>query len=295
MKSRSNESAASGDAIESVTTVPTRLLVSVRSEQEIDDAIAGGADIVDLKEPRDGALAPTTIELWNSVSQWTDQASVSLPAASQTQSIRFSAALGESEQAISIAASLSPAFAFAKVGPSNCDTPQRLTELWATVFGQLNGVTELVAVAYADHESAGCLPAEQVFKLAAEFGFQRCLIDTFRKDGRTTVDHLGINGLTHLASVAQQRQLWWALAGSIRLDQVERFRRESIWPNCFGVRGDVCGGDRQGVLSTMRVMQWKDACTIQPNCTTETDCTTRPDRVAWPDRVTRPNRVPSGS
>ena len=102
MKSRSNDSAGSGCAIESVTAVPTRLLISVRSEQEIDDAIAGGADIVDLKEPRNGALAPTTIELWNSVSQWTNQGSANSPAEYQNQSIRFSAALGESEQATSI-------------------------------------------------------------------------------------------------------------------------------------------------------------------------------------------------
>ena len=271
MKSRSNGSAGSPAAAGSVSAVRPWLLISVRSEQEIDDAIAGGADIIDLKEPRDGALAPTTIELWNSVSQWTDQVATSLPAEDRSESIRFSAALGESDQATSIANSLPPTFAFAKVGPSNCNTPQRLTKLWSKVRDQLNSATELVAVAYADHRSARCLPAEQVFKLAGEFGFKRCLIDTLNKDGRTTVDHLGIDGVGRLASVARQEGLWWTLAGSIRLDQIERFDRNLILPDCFGVRGDVCGGDRQAVLSTIRVRQWKQACTRQPNSATRPD------------------------
>lgn len=271
MKSRSNDSAGPRSSKKPAETASARLLISVRSEQEVDDAIAGGADIVDLKEPRRGALAPTSTELWNSVSHGNNQHSAGRCCEDRSDTIRFSAALGESEQATSIAAFLPPTFAFAKVGPTDCDTKERLTELWSAVLDQLNCRTELVAVAYADHESARCLPAEQVFQLAAEFGFKRCLIDTLGKDGRSTVDHLGIDGLRRLASVVEQQRLWWTLAGSITLDQIEWLHRQSIWPDCFGVRGDVCVGDRQSVLSATRVKQWKQAC------------------------VTRPSRVPSGS
>ena len=36
----------------------TRLLVSVRSAEEAEIALAGGADVIDVKEPRRGALGP---------------------------------------------------------------------------------------------------------------------------------------------------------------------------------------------------------------------------------------------
>jgi uncharacterized protein (UPF0264 family) len=255
MKSRSNDSAGPRHTIESAEAWPPQLLISVRSEQEIDDAIAGGADIVDLKEPRNGALAPTTVQLWNSVSRQLNH----------LDAVRFSAALGESQEALSIARSLPSSFAYAKVGPSNCDTAERLVGLWTGVLGLLNPATELVAVAYADHEAANCLPAETVFKLAAEFGFRRCLIDTLVKDGRTTIDHLGMEGLQLIASVAKQNQLWWVLAGSIRLHQVDSLDRKIIQPNCFGVRGDVCEEGRVGSLSTARVWQWKQSCVTRTN------------------------------
>ena len=36
--------------------MPTRLLVSVRSADEAEAAIAGGADVIDVKEPSHGPL-----------------------------------------------------------------------------------------------------------------------------------------------------------------------------------------------------------------------------------------------
>lgn len=267
MKSTSNDSAGSSAAFDTSEASPTQLLISVRSEQEIDAAIAGGADIVDLKEPSNGALAPTSVQLWDSVSR----------KAHQYNSVRFSAALGESREAVSIAQSLPETFTFAKVGPSGCNTSDRMIGMWSNVSQRLNPAIELVAVAYADHEASKSLPAETVFSLAAEFGMRRCLIDTRVKDGRTTIDHLGMDGLQRLALCANENRLWWALAGSMRQDQVESLRGNFIQPDCFGVRGDVCKSGREGTLSASRVMQWKQKCLIRPSC------------------LTRPSQVRSGS
>ncbi len=175
------------------------LLVSVRSEQEIDTAISGGADIIDLKEPSNGALAPTSVQMWNSVSR----------RSCSTRPIQFSAALGEPMDALPIAPSLPSEFAFAKVGPSGCKTASQLVQLWSDLRGLLNPETELVAVAYADHKASDCLPAETVFAVAAESGLRKCLVDTLVKDGQTSVDHLGFDGLGRLTAIAKANQLWW--------------------------------------------------------------------------------------
>jgi len=270
MKTRSNDSAGSGGAL------PSRLLVSVRSEQEIDTAIDGGADIIDLKEPRNGPLAPTETEIWESVSR----------RATDPTSIQFSAALGESKDALAIASSVPKQFAFAKVGPSDCDTAIGLRQLWSEVRKRLDPKIELVAVAYADHGASNGLPAETVFSLAADFGFDRCLIDTYAKDGRSTIDHLGIDGIEQLSLIAKKNQLWWALAGSICLDQATTLYRHSLNPDCFGVRGDVCEGGRTGELSILRVRRWKEHCLTQTSDSR--------NHSAEPV-VNQPNRVLSGS
>ncbi len=245
--SRVGSAGASPSRVGSERAAPS-LLVSVRSEWEIDAAIAGGADIVDLKEPSDGALAPTSVQLWQSVAQ----------RAGKHPLIRFSAALGESKQARLIASGLPQRFAFAKVGPSGCGSQESLRQLWSDIRQLLSPQIELVAVAYADHLASGCLPAEQVFALASECGFKRGLIDTYVKDGRSTIDLLGTAALQRLSQLAERHRLWWALAGSIRLDQAESLRRQNqIQPDCFAVRGDVCEAGRTGVLSVSRLAAWK--------------------------------------
>ena len=226
------------------------LLISVRSKREMDAAMTGGADIVDLKEPRKGALAPTSVSFWRSISEL----------AVNEKAVSFSAALGESQEARIIAQFLPAEFRFAKVGPSGCGTRHSLTHLWIDVRSRIDPQTELVAVAYADHQASGCLSAESVFTLAAELGFSRVLIDTFVKNGRSSIDHLGFEQLQLLSQIAGEHKIGWALAGSIRMHDVSMLAQRGIVPNCYGVRGDVCQGTRESELSVERVRQWKANC-----------------------------------
>src|SRR4051812_33357777 len=50
-----------GPAVRSLYTSPMQLLVSVRSELEAHRAVAGGADVIDAKEPLAGALGPVAL------------------------------------------------------------------------------------------------------------------------------------------------------------------------------------------------------------------------------------------
>lgn len=257
MKTTSNDSAGS---IGFPGACPAQLLISVRSDQEMDAAIAGGADIVDLKEPRNGALAPTTVQLWRSAADRVGDA----------EGLVLSAALGESSQAVDVASSLPIGFRFAKVGPSQCDSAIAIQRLWTEVRQLLDPSIELVAVAYADHQASECLQPESIFSLAAEFGLSRCLIDTYVKDGRSTIDHLGLGGVARLSEISRQKRIWWALAGSIRLDDVigltQQMKQADITPpHCYGVRGDVCDNGRGGRLLVDRVREWKASSLIQTN------------------------------
>ena len=230
--------------------VAAQLLVSVRSQAEMESVIDSGADIVDLKEPKAGPLAPTDPSLW----EWAANRRKAMDRADWP---KFSAALGEPDEAVASASMLPGEFDFAKAGPSGCSDQNQLWRLWEQVRGRLDDRVELVAVAYADSQAAGCPEPETVFRLARQFGLRHCLLDTYRKDGRSSIEQLGWVSLRRLAETAESQNLWWALAGSIRRTDPRRLSRNGITPNCFGVRGDVCGGTREDGLQVEQVRAWR--------------------------------------
>ncbi|TWU54644.1 hypothetical protein Poly51_33630 [Rubripirellula tenax] len=233
-----------------VESVSRQWLVSLRSLDEVRIAFEYPIDILDLKEPRNGPLAPSPVELWLET--------VTIVEAMIHAKPKLSAALGEPDQARRVASRLPATFDFAKAGPSGCHSPQRLTQMWEDVRDRLPTKVELVAVAYADHHAAESIAPESVFETAKRAGLNRCLIDTFTKDGRSTLDHLSIDRLTEISAIARDFGLWWALAGSIRHADVEKLNQSNVHPDCIGVRGDVCSGDRTSSLCRQKMQCWAD-------------------------------------
>ncbi len=226
-------------------------LLSIRGPAEWPIAIRSGAHVIDFKEPRQGPLAPVDPDIWRWAADQPD-----CPAL-------LSAALGEPSDALEIAGKVPAEFHFAKMGPSGCDTREKLVENWSRVRECLDGEVELVAVAYAD--DAGCVDVESVIAAAHTFGIERVLVDTFGKDGQSSIDHLGTDRLNRIGRQVAELGMWWALAGSIKLAAIDRLAAEGIFPDCFGVRGDVCGGGREGSIETERVSRWNQAIKKRPD------------------------------
>lgn len=226
-----------------VRTVPG-LLVSVRSLAEAGAVAHLGIEVLDLKEPQHGPLAPAAIELWEQIAD------------RYATTVSLSAALGEFEQALELAAHVPQSFAFAKAGPSNCGTCSELIQAWTRLRERLPCKVALVAVAYADHRAAGCPQPLQVFELAGQMGIQTWLIDTFEKDGRSTLDHMTMQALQAVSTLARSHAARWVLAGAIRLMMIPSVRDWGATPDLLGVRGDVCDGPRAGQLSPMKVRNW---------------------------------------
>lgn len=237
-------------------TSRSQLLVSVRDAAEADAAVEAGVGIVDWKEPNRGALAPTERELWDWASVRWEQLRQRFDSGDLLGVPPLSAALGERDQALVVASDLPGQFRFAKVGPSRCCDADQLRRLWSDIRDRLDDRIELVAVAYADWKEAGCLAPDAVFEWAAREGFTRCLLDTFCKDGRSSLQKLGGSALLAIAETARQRKLWWALAGSICQADVARLDQLGVVPDCFAVRGDVCRGARESSIDPSRIHDW---------------------------------------
>lgn len=225
-------------------------LVSVQNITEARLAASFGADIIDFKNPKRGALAPTSTKVW--------QSGLAL-----SNEHRLSAAIGESLEAHRRAAEVPSQFRFAKMGPSGIRTESLLRRTWGNL--NLPASVRLVAVAYADYDRAESLSPKRVLSAARDSGLRYMLIDTFGKEHGSLQMHLPPDQLRGLVEMARHVGIDVLLAGSLSLSDVESLMSSGVRPYGFGVRGDVCehlkvGGqrDRTSRLCADRLAVWKE-------------------------------------
>lgn len=231
-----------------------RLLVSVRSAAEVGPALAGGADIIDAKEPDRGALGP--------VSSQTLAEIVALVPSNHT----FSVALGD----VAIEADVTAAMAtlglpwraaptFLKLGFAGVQSSEvagRLLTTAVAIAAGLRFAPRIVAVAYADTARAGTLSPEVILGLAHETGAGGVLLDTYVKDGAGALRWMDPPRLARWVFDARQTALQTAVAGALTLDDVDAVARAR--PDVLGVRGAACEGGRAGTVSALRVWELRE-------------------------------------
>ena len=232
-----------------------RLLVSVRSAAELGAAVAGGADLIDAKEPTQGSLGPVSPEVLAAIAR------------ALAPKIPLSIALGDPGTATEAAAAVSGALAVAgartggiylKLGLAGArNLPSGRGLLEAAVQSTMQAAARssasvfVIAVAYADHAVAGAPARHAVSRVAAEVGAHGILLDTWRKDGRDLFHHVDAHALREWIEESGRLGLLVALAGSLGLEGV---RAAAALPaDVVGVRGAACAGGRSGEVQEQRV------------------------------------------
>src|SRR6266511_3473479 len=180
----------------------TQLLVSVRSAAEAQAALAGGAGLIDVKEPLRGPLGRADRDVMRAVIRAVDGR---LP---------VSAALGELRDARD-EEPLPDGLSYVKWGLAGCAGTAWQQELLARrslLFGQTG-----VIVAYADAERAGSPPVEEVVAFACRAPWPACvlLLDTFEKSGATLLTWLDEGRVARLCQRCHDAEVRVALAGSL--------------------------------------------------------------------------------
>ncbi|MBI2480660.1 MAG: hypothetical protein HYV60_19155, partial [Planctomycetia bacterium] len=205
----------------------TGLLVSVRDAVEAEAALRGGADIIDIKEPRAGALGPSDVGTWGQVR---DVVAAVKP---------VSVALGElQDDSVCDLARQAVGMQFAKIGLSGCQGESNWNARWKRTMSCLPSGVASAAVIYADHVVAGSPLPAVILRQAIEFGCAAILFDTYSKAHGHLFDHLGEKELRRLGREAKQVGMKVVLAGSLRGDLI--FRGLELEPDYIAVRGAVC-------------------------------------------------------
>src|SRR3954467_10787131 len=229
-------------------TDTTGLLISVRNADEVDAALDGGADLIDVKEPAKGPLGMAEAEV---VAAIVNKVKGRVP---------VSAALGEwSPNAITEAHwHLELKLNYVKWGLAGYTPSPGWGEDLLDTRRELPVGMEMVAVAYADWERAKSVPPAEVVKFAKRFRFRAFLLDTWGKDGKTLLDFMKPDDVAELVQSLKRVYITVALGGSLRPEHVKQLKGAS--PGYFAVRSSACAaGKRDGVIDEARVKKWKEA------------------------------------
>jgi uncharacterized protein (UPF0264 family) len=213
-----------------------RLLVSVVDAAEARVAAAAGADVIDVKDPSLGALGEAAPHVVRAVREVTP---LHLP---------VSAALGDGPFTPAVAAGLAEGAAgsgaaFVKLGLRHTSLAGAAAIFRAARAG-LPPRVRLVVAGFADSARAGAPAPADLPELATAVGAHGCLLDTAVKDGRGLFHWLDETELREFVQACRARELFSALAGSLRVEDLARLG--PIGPDLVGVRGAACAGDRVG-------------------------------------------------
>jgi (5-formylfuran-3-yl)methyl phosphate synthase len=222
----------------------TGLLVSVRDADEAEIALAGGADVIDVKEPARGSLGAADPDAVAAViAVVADRAPVSV-AAGELIDWRPTNPPERSAEFASGAA-------FLKFGLARCDTASNWPARWYQAIDSLPRGPRPVAVVYADWRSAAAPSPDQVLAQAKVFDCPALLVDTWNKSTGDLFDHWPVSQLADFASRVREAGLHLVLAGSLRTASVRL--AQGCKPTLIAVRGAVCEGGRGGKISLQRV------------------------------------------
>ena len=228
-----------------------RLLVSPINAVEAEAAMAGGADILDVKNPREGSLGANFPWVIRSVAE---------VAAGR---VPVSATIGDFDFKPGTAslAALGAAFSgadYIKVGLLKIRDRDEAAEMLRPLVRsvkEFDANKRLVAAAYSDASRVGSISPMDLPEVAAECGADVVMVDTAIKDGKSTFEFMTESEISDFIALGHDLGMEVAIAGTIKFGDLALLKR--VDPEIIGVRGAVCGGDRTGEIKEELVRRMK--------------------------------------
>ncbi len=229
------------------------LLISPINTEEAHEAIEGGADIIDVKNPKEGSLGANFPWVIKSVREMTPK------------DMLVSATLGDvpykpgTVSLAALGASVSGAD-YIKVGLYGTKNYDEALEVMKNVVKTVNDYNEdaiVVASGYADAYRVGAVDPMEIPNVAVDAGADLAMVDTAVKDGTTLFDFMNEEKIAEFNDKIHDYGLKSALAGSIKKDQLKTLY--NLGCDVVGIRGAACtGGDRNsGKIHRSAVMELK--------------------------------------
>lgn len=230
------------------------LLVSAINLTESKEAIMGGADILDIKNPKEGSLGANFPWIIKEISQYVNKSKV------------ISTTVGDVDYkpgTVSLAAlgCVVSGSDYVKVGLYGTHDYNQAKDVMDAVVKSVKGYDDnitVVACGYADYYNINSVSSKDIVEVARDSNCDVAMLDTYVKDGRTLTDYQSREDLVNFVDDAHSHNLKVALAGSVNQSHIGLLKQ--IGCDIMGVRGCVCsGGDRNtGHIDGRLVKELKD-------------------------------------
>jgi (5-formylfuran-3-yl)methyl phosphate synthase len=224
-----------------------KLLVSARNAYEAFDAVTGGADWIDMKEPFFGPLGAVSADAAREI------------AAKLRGRAPISAALGElvdwrdssARELLEV-----PEINVVKTGLAQCAGIDWQNQ-WVELFAKIQAAGKhLAAVIYADWQEIAAPAPEDVLECAKQAGGEYLLIDTWNKSGSSTLQIMSVKKLCNILLDARNSGIKTVLAGKISHGDLSIVC--SLPVDIVAVRSAVCRAGRESRLDSQLVNRFRN-------------------------------------
>jgi uncharacterized protein (UPF0264 family) len=211
-----------------------KLLISPKNETEAVEAVAGGADIIDVKNPKEGPLGanfPWIIRRIRQVTPANIEVSCTVGEAPDLPGSMALASLGAAATGVN----------YIKAGLYGLKTLEEAVYLMRNVTKaakEYNPAVKVVASGYADASRVSTIDPLLVPKIAYEAKADIAMLDTAIKDGKSLFTFLTKPQLRRFVDSAHSYGLKAALAGSLQKEDLPEIY--ALGADIAGVRAAAC-------------------------------------------------------
>jgi uncharacterized protein (UPF0264 family) len=214
-----------------------QLLVSPSSIDEARHSLA--ADIIDVKKPSEGSLGANFPWVIREIKEFSDKP--------------VSAAIGDFDfkpggAALTAYGAACAGADYIKIGLTFEGKEKARAVISAVVKAVKDEFPEkfVVIAAYSDYQRMGSISPFDMAPIAADEGADFVMVDTGIKDRQSTFAFMNEDTLRTFTDTNTNLGLKTALAGAFKFEDIDALKR--INPDIIGVRGMVCGGDRNATV-----------------------------------------------
>jgi hypothetical protein len=219
-----------------------KLLVSPKDVEEAKAVIRGNADIVDVKNPKEGSLGANFPWVIKSIKELVEKEG--------GNGMKMSAAIGDfyykpGTASLAALGAASVGADYIKIGLFKIKTREEAIDLLSGVVKAVKGfdpTKKVVSAFYSDYKRINSISPFEIAAIGKEVDIDVAMVDTGIKDGKSTFEFLSEDELKEFVSESRALGLETALAGALKFEDIPALK--GINPDILGVRGMVCGGDR---------------------------------------------------
>ena len=215
-----------------------KILISPISLEEAHIVWEGGADIIDIKNIKEGSLGASFPWIISSVVE-----------SLKGKNILFSATLGDlpykpGTASLAARGAVISGANYIKAGLYDIHSQEEgiaMMEAIRRTCKDHDSTTVVVAAGYADYRRFGGLAPLDLVAIAQKSRCDLVMVDTAIKDGSTLFDALTMEEIDLFIRAAHDMGLQVALAGSVKIGHISLLKQ--LNPDVIGVRGAVCGSN----------------------------------------------------